>query len=859
LVGETYYGTITNSYATGSVSGESDLGGLVGKNSFARGIVTNSYWDTETSGQTTSAGGTGKTTAQMMQQATFSGWDFTNNWWLSPGDTRPFLRSEYSTSISNAHQLQLMALDFTADYTLVADIDMAELGRASGLWNPTTGFAPVGFWYDGIDYHFFTGSFDGLDHAISGLIISRPTTDYVGLFSYVDGATISNVGLVDGSVIGQSVVGGLVGYSKNSIINKAYTTGTVGGDDYVGGLAGSLNDLSTVCYTYATGGVSGTNSLGGLVGASANSTVTMSYATGDISGRDRVGGLIGSVSDSVVNNAYATGAVTGGGGSQDYFYVGGLVGSNSAAISNSYATGRVTGSGDAFVGGLAGLNTGRISTSFAAGSASGYQVGGLVGQNASSEGTISNSYATGSVTGNYPGMSASGGLVGYNNSGATISNSYATGLVSVGAALGGLAGDSQGTITGSYWDKETTGQSVAAVNLSLPNSAKTTAEMRNLATFSNWDISAQGGETTIWRIYEGATAPLLRSFFTAAPTLTVTADGKVYDGTTALLGGSFILEDGFDNALVQDSAATYHADSKNVGTRGILMQGIYSNQNDYDLIISSSSAVDITRANLAVTGVGAENKEYDASTSATLNGTAVVSAFADDAVSVNGTGSGVFADKNVGTGKTVTVSGYTLGGADVGNYLIVQPAGVTANITPAPLTITADDKSREYGEANPALTASYNGFKGGDTASVVSGLTLNTAATTSSVVGDYTITAAGGTATNYPLSFNDGVLTITPVSSPPPPVIDPPPSSVNSFGEPLRASIDTVQELASSPNTGLDGGGHILNSGLDFVAVADLEALSPEEQKATGFRRVIVVNGGINLPLDARGQMKKDN
>ena len=48
----------------------------------------------------------------------------------------------------------------------------------------------------------------------------------------------------------------------------------------------------------------------------------------------------------------------------------------------------------------------------------------------------------------------------------------------------------------------------------------------------------------------------------------------------------------------------------------------------------------------------------------------------------------VFSDKNVGTGKTVTVSGYTLSGADASNYTLVEPTGLTANITPASLAIT---------------------------------------------------------------------------------------------------------------------------------------------------------------------------
>jgi len=95
------HGTVHNSYSTGSVTGSELVGGLVGDNS---GNVTGSFWDIETSGQATSDGGTGKTTAQMKNIATFSGagWDIitvadpgTRNpayiWNIVNGLTYPFL------------------------------------------------------------------------------------------------------------------------------------------------------------------------------------------------------------------------------------------------------------------------------------------------------------------------------------------------------------------------------------------------------------------------------------------------------------------------------------------------------------------------------------------------------------------------------------------------------------------------------------------------------------------------------------------------------------------------------------------------------------------------------------------------
>ncbi|MBV5329459.1 MAG: filamentous hemagglutinin N-terminal domain-containing protein [Chlorobium sp.] len=743
LVGSNHSSTVRNSYATGSVTGSSNIGGLVGYNNNA--TVTNSYWDTETTHQATSAGGTGKTTAEMMQTMTFTGWDFDDTWWLSAGDTRPFLRSEYSTSISNAHQLQLMALDLDADYTLAADINMAELTQASGLWNTATRFLPVG---NGGDT--FTGTFDGQGHTITGLFIDRSATDFVALFGYADHATISNVGLVGGSVSGHDMVGGLVGLNYYGTISDAYTSSSVSGRDMVGGLVGS-NSNSPINNVYATGNVSGTS----------------------VVSDSSIGGLVGRNSTSTVSNAYATGTVTGMGGTggDGYTWVGGLVGSNGASstISTSYATGSVTSSNNSFVGGLVGYNTATISSSFATGNVLGYYVGGLVGGNAS-PGSISDTYATGSATGNDSGSSATGGLVGYNNNGSTISGSYATGLVSVGASQGGLAGDSTGTVTDSYWDTQTTNQ--AASTGSAATYGKTTSQMKTLTTFAGWDVSAQGAQPTLWRIYEGATAPLLRSFFSAAPTLTPTTVTKVYDGTAVLSGGSFSLSGGYDSNLVHNTDS-YRAASKDVGTHTIPNQGIYSYQTDYDLVFAEGSTIEITPAGLTVTGLTAANKVYDGADTATLNGTAAVSALNGDTVTLVGTGSGVFANKNVGTNKVVTVSGYSLGGVDAGNYTIAQPTGLTANITPADLAVTGLNAANKVydGTALATLngTATVSALDG-DTVALVgtgSGVFANKNVGTNKVVTVSGYSLGGANAGNYAIVQPAGLtanITVRPVN-----------------------------------------------------------------------------------------------
>jgi hypothetical protein len=95
-------GSVSGSYSTGSVTGSTNVGGLVGQGQPSD--VTDSFWDIQTSGQSTSAGGTGKTTAETQDITTFSGasWDIITVadpdirnsayiWNIVDGETYPFL------------------------------------------------------------------------------------------------------------------------------------------------------------------------------------------------------------------------------------------------------------------------------------------------------------------------------------------------------------------------------------------------------------------------------------------------------------------------------------------------------------------------------------------------------------------------------------------------------------------------------------------------------------------------------------------------------------------------------------------------------------------------------------------------
>jgi hypothetical protein len=105
----------------------------------------------------------------------------------------------------------------------------------------------------------------------------------------------------------------------------------------------------------------------------------------------------------------------------------------------------------------------------------------------------------------------------------------------------------------------------------------------------------------------------------------------------------------------------------------------------------------------------------------------------------------------------------TCSGAAAANYSFSSVNG-TLTVAQAPLTVTADGKTRAYGSANPPLTFTATGFVNGEGVSVLTGApTLATTATTSSNVGSYPITIAKGTLAsgNYAFTFVGGSLAVT--------------------------------------------------------------------------------------------------
>lgn len=170
---------------------------------------------------------------------------------------------------------------------------------------------------------------------------------------------------------------------------------------------------------------------------------------------------------------------------------------------------------------------------------------------------------------------------------------------------------------------------------------------------------------------------------------------------------------------------------------------------------------------LTVINALAENKSYDGTTDAIISGATLEGIVGTDDVSLSGAETGLFAQADVGAGIEVSVS-MSLSGEAMGNYTLLAPSDLTADITPKDLLALADDKSREECDANPAFTITYTGFVGDEDFSVLdTAPTASCLADGSSADGTYDITVSGGSDINYLFTYEPGTLTITPDATAP--------------------------------------------------------------------------------------------
>jgi hypothetical protein len=265
----------------------------------------------------------------------------------------------------------------------------------------------------------------------------------------------------------------------------------------------------------------------------------------------------------------------------------------------------------------------------------------------------------------------------------------------------------------------------------------------------------------------------LTGSITAAPLSVtgLTGNDKVYDATTAatVSGSATVAPLGSDDVTLAGTPSFSFAD-KNVGANKPITASGYTlvgaDAGNYEIVQPVGLIGSISAAPLSVTGLTGDNKVYDATTAATVSGTAAVAPLGSDNVTLAGTPSFSFADKNVGADKPITASGFTLAGPDADNYQIVQPVDLQGTITAAPLAVAANPSSKTVGEPDPPLTFNAVGLVVGDTAATA--LTGALKRDLGEDVGTYnivqgTLAAIDG---NYDIDFTGAIFEITDLATP---------------------------------------------------------------------------------------------
>ncbi len=333
--------------------------------------------------------------------------------------------------------------------------------------------------------------FDGNGHTIRNIVMHRLGTNYnTGLIGE-NGGLIRNLKLENVDIVGDRYVGSLVAIS-GGLVESCASSGTVTGNMIVGGLVG-YNPYGTILSCHSRGTVIGltySGYTGGLTGLNYKGTIAFSYSTCEVMGKREVGGFAGENHRGSIFACFAGGKVTG------IELVGGFVGLQSRKpgmpyISSCYATGDVQGT--SWVGGFSGFV--------------GYVIYEWPPSNVSLDSVSSGNTLDPELDASSPeeidGLDPMA-LLNVDET-VTISDSiafcFSTGKVTGTEYVGGLVGSISQvqTVGASFWDTETSGTAISA-----GGTGWTTAEMKTKATFTDagWDFVGESanGTADVWRM-----------------------------------------------------------------------------------------------------------------------------------------------------------------------------------------------------------------------------------------------------------------------------------------------------------------------------------------------------------------------
>jgi hypothetical protein len=411
----------------------------------------------------------------------------------------------------------------------------------------------------------FSGFYDGNGKAIDYSAITNGASALFGTISgsgtpastIVKDLTINGVNNAAGF---SCTVGILAGTIQSATIDGVTISNSSLSTACEGGLLADSIDSSVVSNTSVNGSLSVfefVENAGGLASRATSSQFTNDECNVTIDVSDfmpfidmimNTGGCVGDSSGSTYTSVVSSGGIFTGQHNHpmmvfDMRGLGGLIGTSSSdTISRSSAAMNINPQRGESVGGLVGIASGStISTSFATGSLNptdSQNVGGLIGQMQSA--TLTDSYTTGAITNGGPNT---GSLVGDVDAGSSVASSYSLGTVALaaGGSSHGLIGVlNGGTVASSYW-KIATGGIDPTTESTDRETPKYSGELKNIATFAGWNISASPTSQNAWAICSTANGgyPYLawqsvpggctRSFVSGA---TASISGVAYVGST---------------------------------------------------------------------------------------------------------------------------------------------------------------------------------------------------------------------------------------------------------------------------------------------------------------------------------------
>ncbi|WP_445233321.1 YDG domain-containing protein, partial [Duganella rhizosphaerae] len=697
-------------------------------------------------------------------------------------------------------------------YVLDSDIDASQTAH----WNHSTGSNYAGFKPIGGLETAYNGTFDGGYKTISGLYIKN-AGNRTGLFTMLGTGTIQNVKLSGATVEGNGYTGALVGSIGigGHVSGVAIESNVIGTGSHVGGLAGYSN--GAISNSYVQGNVTGkttdsTGSTGGLLGGNGMyGTINAAYSSGDVKSNTSV------VVDALVGDGASGGAVTGG-----FFLTSGATPDSAGAVglnatqmkqqasfsgfdvnNNSSAWRIYEGHTNPLLRGFLTPLSVHVTGSGTTKDYDGNSVTfGQAYTHADVNGTLGYDGAVNHGTYNLGGLYSTKYDIAFDATPTLVINQrHVTATISnASKTYDRQSSLVQGTSDGSY--TVTLGNKVSGDTLGFSGSfnfANATAGSGKTLTVTSPTLTNNSHGNYVLDLNEGGTVTGTGTINKASLTISgLSVPGRTYDGDVhnlTLIGGSVSAIEGDSVMLTGTGTATLvnkAAGANRPVTIGLGSFALSGDQAiDYQLSVPTNVVTEISPASLTVSNVTANSRVYNMDwnpaasqygTLATLNvaNGSLSGKFGSDAVTLV-SGQGTFDNRNVGTGKSVTATGFTLGGADAGNYVVTGlPTGLTADITKA--TLTATLASRQYNNSTGATLEGVTltgvlGIPEGPLDSVSlfvsEGASLNYA--DKNVGANKTVTASGGTlslsgtdAGNYMISSSSGVhgtITARPLST----------------------------------------------------------------------------------------------